>query len=235
MDAGNEGGRLMSTLEEKKAMRLKFMNALYEESDADENVTVEAPKLAEAMGLKPPEPYGIEEHEDHHEYRKVVSYLEGEGLIRRFAAEPFSPVSITHRGVVEVERALSSPTQPTRYFAPAATVINYIGSMVNSQAQQSGPASAQSLNVVSEKDRQETAAFVGSLKDQLDRLDLDEDGRRELEAEIKTIEAQLSGPNPKVPITKAALQSVQRVLEGTAANAASSGLLGAVTALINGM
>ncbi len=99
-------------------MRLKFMNALYEESDADQNAYVGSEKLAEAMRLKP-----FEGDEDLREYRKVVDYLEGERLIHRYADESGGPVGITHRGIVEVEKALSDPDRPTTYFPPATSSI----------------------------------------------------------------------------------------------------------------
>src|SRR5215203_6330205 len=114
----------MSTLEEKKAMRLKFMNALYEETDGDKEKSVAPQKLAEAIDLSFPEgAWWAGDNESFSEYKKVVTYLSEEGLVRLLGREPVSPVFITHQGVVEVERALENPDQPTRYFAPAATVI----------------------------------------------------------------------------------------------------------------
>lgn len=226
----------MSTLEQKKALRLAFMNALYEKTDADENVSVQPPVLAEAMGLEPPETFGFEAHPDHREYVKVIHYLEGERLAERISGEDFSPVTITHRGIIEVENALSNPDRATKYFVPAAMVVNYIGSVAGSpHIQQSGHGSRQSMHVLDQERQGEVAAYVSSLKSEASRLSLDADARRELEAEIATIEAQLASPSPKVPITRAALESVTRILEGVAANAVSSGLIGGAATLINNL
>lgn len=217
----------MSTLEEKKAMRLKFMNTLYEESDADEEAEVEAGKLAEGMNLKLPSSLGLEEDEDHREYVKVVQFLEGEGLIRKFAIEPFSAVYITHKGIVEVERALDHGDEPTRYFPPAATVI-HVGRDMVGNIQQAGAGSTQSITIVGEENRRDIQTLIGNLRSELDQLGLGGTQRREVEAELQTMEAQLSSPQPKASIIKTSLQSTQRVLAGAAGSAAGSGL----TALI---
>ncbi len=214
----------MSTLEKKKAMRLKFMNALYEETDGDEEHMADPDKLATEMGLKVAEPFVFEEDADLREYVKAVQFLEGEGLIRRLIDEIISPVYITHKGVVEVERAQENPDQPTKYFPPAATVI-YVGrDMIASPIQQAGAGSTQYVTIIDEGDRQNLKTLVGRLRSEIGQIPLDEDEKQEVEAEIRTIEAQLSSPQPKSPIIKTALQSAQRVLEGAAGNVAGSGL-----------
>ncbi len=107
--------------------------------------------------------------------------------------------------------------------------------MTNSQAQLSGPESTQSMSVVGEGNRQDLAEFVALLRTDADRLGLDETERLEFEAEIKTLEAQVSNPNPKTPIIKTALQSVLRIAEGAAVNAASAGVVSGAGDLLSGL
>jgi hypothetical protein len=223
------------------------MNALYEKSGADENISVTPQQLAEAMSLDLPEREWTEHNEDFREYRNVVDYLEGEALIRLLAPKDFpkdlrhlSEVYITHKGIVEVEEALSNPDQPTDHFAPAATVVNiggsYIGgNVIESQVQQAGPGSTQSITIVDAGTRQDIERFITLLRDEIGQLGLNEDEMREVEAEVRTIEAQLSDPKPKVPITKAALQSIKTVLQGAVTSAASTELVYGVDTLISNL
>lgn len=214
-------------------MRLKFMNALYEATDGDPNEWVGPEKMVEAMGLERFERAAYD-NEDLREYEKVVRYLEGERLVNSLASEPGGPIGITHRGIVEVEKALSNPERPTTYFPPA-TVINYIGSMTNSQAQLSGSESTQAMSVVGERTRQDLAEFVALLRRDADDLGLEETERRELEAEIQTLEAQDSNPNPKAPVLRATVQSIRRIVEGAAVSAASEGVVNGAGNLLSSL
>lgn len=176
------------------------------------------------MNLRPPEPFGIEEHEDHREYVKTLQFLEGEGLVRRLSEELLSPVCITHQGIVEVEKAQDNPDQPTKYFPPAATVIHVEGDMIASPIHQAGAGSTQSVTIINEGNRQNLESLIGRLRSEITQIPLGEDKKLEVEAEIRTIEAQLSSPQPKASIIQEALRSTQRVLEGAAGSVAGSGL-----------
>lgn len=79
---------------------------------------------------------------------------------------------------------------------------------------------------------QKLEPVVRLLRDQLGAFDLDETDRAELEAEIQALESQVASPKPKKDIIESGLGSAQRILEGTAASAVSSGLLQAIQAAL---
>jgi hypothetical protein len=67
--------------------------------------------------------------------------------------------------------------------------------------------------------RDEVTAFLGDLRQSIDRLGLDGEAREEVAAEIRTVEAQLESPRPKSTIVRESLGSVRRILEGAAGGA----------------
>ncbi len=239
----------MSTFEEKKALRLAFMNALYELDEEAEHGWVRPSDLAKALGLDVG-PNTLPDDESYRKYAQVAGYLKGEGLIETLSTEHFTQVAITHKGRVEVEKALDSPDQPTDYFPPAARVINvrgtYIegsyakgssigGNVIDSQVQQAGPGSTQSINIVTEEAHKEIESFINLLRSKMRQLDLPKDEKLEVEADIRAIEAQLSSPKPKASTTKAALQSLKTVLEGAATSAVATELTQGADALISSL
>lgn len=110
----------------------------------------------------------------------------------------------------------------------AAKAVNYhitnnIGSMNNSQLQQDSPNANQVLNV--QQHYKSIHNFIDDLRGQSSKLPLNTDDKRELEAEISTIENQLSSPKPKQVIVTESLKSVRAILEGIAGSVIASGLL----------
>jgi hypothetical protein len=80
---------------------------------------------------------------------RVIEYLKEELLL---TYQGLGGISITHLGVLEVERALSNPKQETEHFPPAINVIQ-VGSMHGSQIQQGTIHSKQRGQFLSEADR----------------------------------------------------------------------------------
>lgn len=109
-------------------------------------------------------------------------------------------------------------------------VTNNIGSMTNSQLQQDSPNSSQSLSV--NDDLSQVARFIETLKGQLEGLQLEQNQKEELNAEVVTIESQLSSPKPKPVIVKESLKSIRSVLEGVTGSLIASGLVAQLTALL---
>ncbi|NAN50812.1 hypothetical protein EX349_06350 [Pseudomonas protegens] len=62
------------------------------------------------------------------------------------------------------------------------------------------------------------SSLIDLLRDALARNEVQGDAAAELVAELKTLEAQAESPRPKASIIKETALSIQRVLEGTAAN-----------------
>jgi len=52
------------------------------------------------------------------------------------------------------------------------------------------------------------------IKDNLDELNLDENDKAEIQADIKIIETQVESPNPKKSIFKECLSSIRSIMEG---------------------
>ena len=55
---------------------------------------------------------------------------------------------------------------------------------------------------------------IDALKEQLPGLDLDDDVKSEIVAEIALVEAQVSSPKPKQTILREGLASLRNILEG---------------------
>src|SRR2546425_78917 len=112
-----------SSIEKKRADRLRFMNALYDLSGANtSNIVATAEILASA---------GIDLRDEAVE--ALAQYLAGQGLIIPYwsleSREP-DEVAITHGGIVEVEEARSAPELPTEHFPPAINIIHVGGDIV---------------------------------------------------------------------------------------------------------
>ncbi len=215
----------MNTIEKKRAQRLRFMNELYDIVDGADFQPVTTNEVAQKLGLDTlPRPG------DREEVLKIARYLEGEGLIKLSGAGG-NVVTLTHRGVCEVEEARGEPDEPTEHFAPISVV--YAGTITNSPIQQGSPGATQSLTVVNQSGLQELETFLQSLKQSVDQLELDEDQRAELEADIQTVEAQIASPKPKQEVVRPGLESIRRILEGSASAAVASPLTATVAAIIN--
>ena len=122
----------MDTVIEKKEKRYQYLHHLYEISKGDEKKIYSSEDLGQALGLS------IDETD------LVVQYLVGEYLIKKITV---GIVSIAHRGVMQIENALSKPDQPTDYFPPV-NIIN-IHQMTNSQIQQGTNFSDQIISIKS--------------------------------------------------------------------------------------
>lgn len=64
----------------------------------------------------------------------------------------------------------------------------------------------------------EIEAIVSKLKDRSGEWDIDFDDQAEITADLKTIEVQLTSPNPKTAIVRECFRSIQAVLEKTGDN-----------------
>ncbi len=186
-------------IEQLKEKRLLFLHCAYNLSNANEDIDIESYKLGKDLGFS-------DEFTS-----QVIRYLDKEGLIR-FKEESGSVIGISHNGIVEVEKALSKPDEPTEYFPPAKNVI-IIHEMKGSQIQIDSPNATQ----IQTSDKELFDAFkdlLGFINSNYSQLKLPEEKEQEFQADIKTIEAQVSSPKPKRSILKESLASMRVVLEG---------------------
>lgn len=221
----------MSSLEKKREGRLRFMVKLYEIVDGFDAQAVETAQVAAELGLE------ISNPDDRLEVMKRVRYLQGEGLINvSEAIRDTESINLTHKGVREVEDAMSKRDEPTEYFPAFSSV--YANTVDNSSKQQSSSENVQALTTITENNRLEVVRIIQSLKTWTGQLALDDDQRSEVEADIQTVETQLGSPRPKVRLIELSLQSVKRTIEeassmpGTPTSIISSGISSTITDLI---
>ncbi|MEJ1392972.1 MAG: hypothetical protein RPU64_02050 [Candidatus Sedimenticola sp. (ex Thyasira tokunagai)] len=97
-------------------------------------------------------------------------------------------------------------------------VNNFYGEVTGSQIQQSSTGSSQNQNT-NNFSIESISEFISELKDHLSSIDLDEESKQELNAEISTVEIQAASPRPKEGIVKESLGSIRRILEGASGGA----------------
>jgi len=140
---------------------------------------------------------------------KIVNYLRNEGLIE--SRRKIGDYNISHRGVREIEDALSKPEQATNYFPPAIHIIN-VGQMVDSQIQQASPGAIM-VGSINEEQSERLIEILQNLNNVIEHLNLESPQVLELQAEIQTIKAQTTSPMPKRGIINEGLGSIRRILE----------------------
>lgn len=186
----------MINIEEMKKRRFQFLRRLYELTGGDRSKLYDYLNIGEELGF------------DRELTSNIVEYLVGEGLIE---SQAYGHFGITHLGVREVEEALSNPNKPTSHFPPVNII--HIGQMINSQIQQASPDSTQVVTIGEEKN-EEVKEVLQSLKKSIDQLGLNLQQKSDLQAEIQTIEAQVSSSKPKADIIAICRDSIIRILEG---------------------
>lgn len=196
----------MSEIEEIKKQRFQFLHHLWQVAGGDQSKRVLIRQISEKLGL------------NENEARVIVQYLHGEELLEitthGFNVPSYLDASlyIKHKGIMEVEQALSKPESPTSHFP--ASVVNYInvGTMTNSNIAQASSGANQSITI-SQQAKQDLVDLVNTLKEFLDRQELQQDKRDELRSDISTIESQLESPKPKTGILSESLSSAKGILE----------------------
>ncbi len=203
-------------LNELKAARFKLLKAYYDLSGGD------------TFKGFPPEEVGATIGFDAETSLRLADYLENEQLLDCRAMGPID--TITHRGVKEVEAALSEPEKPTRYFPPV-NLIHITGNVVNSAIQQASPEASQVLTI-NEAHTQDILTVLAQIKAHIDEVGLAPAAKQDLHAEVATVEAQLKNSRPKPGIISECLKSARTILEKVASNAAAKAVLDAITRLI---
>ncbi|EJY54982.1 multi- copper enzyme maturation ABC-type transport system permease component-like protein [Alicyclobacillus hesperidum URH17-3-68] len=200
-------------IEERTRQRFQFLKTVYELTDGDPHSYVDMWEIGRNQGLNPSDT------------QNIVTWLSNEGLL----GDGFigGGISISHKGVQEIETALSHPKQRTRYFPPVLNIVN-IGNMTNSQLQQGTTASTQTLTqspVSMDSIRNE----LEKLKSAIANLHLDDETSAEVEAQIQTVEAQLKSKRPIHIVIEESIKSLRNLLEGTTASLIASGILSMIT------
>lgn len=140
----------MDKVTERKRKRFQFLRHLYEATEGDELAFVNDQELGNELGFT------------RDETDQVVRYLEGEHLIETVTFG--GNISITHQGIVEVEKALSKPDQPTQYFPPVNVIFDQRGQHVTYQYNAAGD-----INFGAVQNRMDIVAELEKLKAEFDR------------------------------------------------------------------
>ena len=215
----------MERINRREALRTRFMNELYEMADGSETNFVATKDIAERLGLV--FEWGSQDYEEVH---AIIRYFEEERLIKATGGGEI--VNLTHSGIREVEQAHRQPDEPTQHLAPINLVSVTAHTITNSPIQQGSPGATQSLTVLSQDHKSQLEGIVRSLQTSIDDLGLGEEDKAELEAEVRTLEAQVASPKPKKEIVRPSLQSAKRILEGAAVTVAGHEIIEGINLLL---
>jgi AbiTii len=109
--------------------------------------------------------------------------------------------------------------------------INYHGPVGNSQIQQGSAHSTQSMSVAG-LDVKALTEFMASLNTYIADLKLGMTETRQVQADVSTVETQLSSPRPNHVILRESLRSIRNILEGCAGSLLASGLVFEINKLL---
>ncbi|MDH3339764.1 MAG: hypothetical protein OEL84_00610 [Nitrosopumilus sp.] len=218
----------MSEIDEIKKQRFLFLHELWKLTAGDHSKRVLVRQISEPLNLK------------EGDARTIVQYLVGEDLLEitthGFNIPSYSDASlyIKHKGVVEVEQALSKPELPTPHF-PASVVNNInIGTMTNSNISQASSGINQTITI-SPETKKELTDLINILKEFLEKEGLIQEQKDELISDISTIESQISSPKPKTGIISESLSSAKSILESASTIAITAAPIVAQITSILGM
>lgn len=188
------------------AKRFQYLYKLFEQADGDPTKVCKQYAIGKINGFET-------ELTDF-----VVADLRDKDLIR-FAEQGRgnSPdfdlkISITEKGIEEIKSALQKPQSPTKYFPVQA--IKLIDQEINKPSSFS-VTPWEAFKVITDDSLVENirALIIKKIAVNIEQLDLQPDERKELLAEIQTIDVQLSSPKPKDKIVGYALASAKSLLE----------------------
>lgn len=201
-------------MQELNRKRFALLHALYDTTEGHRHKIVNLFELAEELEIPRDEAYPI------------ADWLNGEHLLDFQTVG--GGIGITHEGIRQVEKALSSPDEPTDYFPPINVI--YVGSMHHSQIQQ-GTLESLQYQLSADVSIDRLLEFIEEARVRIDDLSLGDNQKDEFIADISTIEAQARSPKPKQTIIHEALASVRSILETAAGQAAATILLNYLSGL----
>jgi hypothetical protein len=205
----------MEEIRERQSRRFRFLKHLYDET---QNFYKKETTRSNQIPLFSTDDLGDELGFTAAETEQIVRYLSDEGLVKRVTGKS---TTIAHRGVIEVEDALTKPDQPTDHFPP--NVVQYIVSaqqITNSSIQQGTVDSI--IVTLPSSALADMREFIETLRSILSDLPLSDEDKAEATAEMATIESQLQSPRPKRNIIRTSLETLMRILRDVPANVAAN-------------
>jgi hypothetical protein len=126
-------------------------------------------------------------------------------------------------GILGEGLSFSSTEQESAQRSPQ-NITNFYGPVESPQIQQGSQKAVQvsaSINI----DPEGIKSFIMNLRKVLDSLQITNEQKSEVNAEIQTLEAQVNSPKPKTSIVSESMASIRRILEGAGGGVASQLLL----------
>jgi hypothetical protein len=204
---------------QRRADRLRVMNAIYEASGGSEHKEVLGRELAAKLGLTD------------QDLGDACRYLAGNGLIKikeamnGLGGGPVPHwINITHWGIQEIEQSLQVPDKPTEHFPPAISVIEIHGDVIGSAIQSGSPGAQQDVSV-GDISLYRVREILTEFEAQASSLHLPDDEAAQLHADMATVKAQVESPRPNHHTIREHLLSARAILEHAAGGAAAVGLL----------
>jgi hypothetical protein len=195
----------MLSPEEMKKKSLEFLSELYKMSGGNQTREYSKYKIGENLEL------------DYEVIDVITQYLIQERLAHFSygTSQSTRTIGITQEGINELQKAKDEPNMQTDRFRN--NIINIFGNAVNTSVQQAGNNSSQEIKqeIISNKNGQ-LESIVDEIKKAIEQLPLQSQRITDLEAEIGTIEAQLSSSKPKKSIITESLSSIKTILESVA-------------------
>lgn len=219
----------MFDVEQRRATRLRVLSMIYEQAGDNTRQLVDLFAIREPLGLTDDE------------MANAIDYLEQQGLIdsSRTYHGQHTPMhaSISHRGVIEMEKSAQSPEQPTDYFPPLNSVVVHIGTVTGSAFQIDSPGATQNSDIkvggVSVDSAEQIRQFVREFTERLPALrqELTPDAVAEIIPDLETVRVQIDAPKPRKHVVKDCLESIKAVLEHAAGGVIAAGLLGQLSSI----
>ena len=187
------------------AKRFQYLYKLYEKASGDPSIVCRQYATGKEIGF------------DTELTDLVAADLRDKGLVR-FAqqnsgdASDFDlKISITEKGIEEVQSAIQKPHSPTQHFpVQAINLANY-----ETKVPSDHPLKSKEFSIVVDNTLMESirTLVIKKIVTNIEQFNLEPDEKKELLVEIQTVEGQLSSPRPKTKIIAYALASAKAILE----------------------
>jgi DNA-binding PadR family transcriptional regulator len=152
-----------------------------------------------------------EEELNENQVHSIVKYLENEGLIKVNWNGGDAPVlSITHKGIKEVEQSIKQPDKPTEHFQ-TGVIQNFYGIV---GAVQTGNNNTANVTQNNSLDISEALKLIQEIRQ--NAISLPQEIKEEAIEQLEDIEAEIQLPNPKPSRIKATMQALLNLASGTA-------------------
>lgn len=219
----------MLSPKELQEKRLSFLHWLYDLTSADRNNSVKLEEIIQKSGITHSDAISIGQYLHDEQLighllfpkSKKSTVLKYAGMFNaqdfdsyRHLWNPKRPISITHKGIKELEQVLNNPAESTEHFQ-SITTINHIhnsGIMSNLNIQQNTTDSDQTL-VINSIQRRELQEIINQMKENVTDKQLTLEQKQRLELEVATLELQSKLPRPMIQRIKESLLSAKEILD----------------------